>query len=273
MRSTLLAASAAILLCPAALAAPASDCKSKAISDLARLSPRGHAVYAAASDKKFFTRWIGCDDVQLGLATAVHETVHLLTEEKDAFVLIDGDSIRRVHSVSRFFPPREIAGRFDGSSPYVQTYLRPGGASSVTDFLYLLDELNAYSHDLNSVILLQSLRKTTTEVDHRDGLAALMSFVMAYADTAKRQKPSTWEGLQKAETKHVLQVLWGQAEKVLTSSCGVPGIGHGDRKSIAFMCDPANNGAMSDLLGRAAVCASACLGGGPSAQQSGQTIR
>lgn len=231
----------------------------QAVQDLNRLSPQGHAIYSAIADKKFFLRWITCDDVQLGLATAVHESVHMLTEEKDAFPLIEGGSIKRAHAVSRFYPPREIAARFDRSSAYVETYLRPGAASSSSDFLYLLDELNAYSHDLNSAIRLQPLHKGGSQVDHRDGLAALMSFVMAYADTAKRQKPATWEGLQKPEVKKVLQTLWGQAETVLTASCGTPGIGRDDRKSIGFMCDAKNNGAMGDLLGRPAACASACL--------------
>lgn len=257
----LLAMAAAFFISPAALAASTSDCKPQALRDLSRLSPEGHAVYTAAKDKAFFTRWITCDDVQLGLATAVHETVHMITEEKDAFPLIDGGSIKRAHAVSRFFPPREISKQFDRNSTYVQTYLLPGAASSADDFLYLLDELNAYTHDLNSVIQLQSLQNPEFQVDHRDGLASLMAFVMAYADTAQRQKPKTWEGLQRPEIRQVVQKLWSQAESVLAKSCGISGIGREDRKLIAFMDDKNNSSAMSAILDRPTASATACLSG------------
>ena len=48
--------------------------------------------------------------------------------------------------------PREIARRFDGRDMYVQTYLKRGAASSSDDFRFLLDELNAYSHDLSTSV-------------------------------------------------------------------------------------------------------------------------
>ena len=40
--------------------------------------------------KADFVRWITCDDIQLSLTTAVHESVHLLTHEKDGYPLIEG---------------------------------------------------------------------------------------------------------------------------------------------------------------------------------------
>src|SRR5262249_7634313 len=144
-------------------------------------------------------------------------------------------------------------------SAYVQTYLKPGAASSSSDFLYLLDELNAYSHDLNSAVKLQPLHQDGAQVDHRDGLTALMAFVMSYTDMAKSSKPATWQGLQRPETKRVLKTLWGQAETALASSCGIPGIGNDDRKYIGRLCDPKENGALSEVLGRPLACVSACL--------------
>jgi len=235
---------------PAVWAAPASSCKPQALRDLGRLAPEGYAVYRAATDKAFFTRWITCDDVQLGLATAVHETVHMLTEDQDAFPLIGGGSVKRVHAVSRFFPPREIAKRFDRSSTYVETYLLPGAATSADDLLYLLDELNAYTHDLNAVIGLQSLHNPEFQVDHKNGLTSLMSFVMAYVDTAQRTKPKTWEGLQRPEVKKLVQTLWAQAETELAKSCGMDGLGSSDAKLVAFMGAESNNSAMGKLLDR-----------------------
>ena len=67
-----------------AFAAARTDCQPQAIRDLERLSPRGHAIYLAMRDKKQFLAFLTCDDVQLGLSTAVHESVHILTELLDA---------------------------------------------------------------------------------------------------------------------------------------------------------------------------------------------
>ena len=92
-----------------ALAATRTDCQPQAIRDLERLSPAGHAVYLAMRDKKQFLTFLTCEDVQLGLSTAVHESVHILTEQLDAYPLIGGGSVPRQHRVSRCSPPREIA--------------------------------------------------------------------------------------------------------------------------------------------------------------------
>jgi hypothetical protein len=236
-----------------------NDCQAQALRNLERLSPQGYTVYKAVTDKKQFLAWLTCDDVQLGLATGVHETVHVLTQERDAYPLIDGGDVRRPHAVSKFFAPREIAGNFDAKDSFVQNYLRPGGATSASDFLYLLDELNAYSHDLNSAVKLVSLQRRDRQVDHRDGLTALMAFVMSYAETAQKKQPATWQGLQRPEHKQVLQTLWTQAEGALESSCGIPAFGNKDRSYIAFMRDAKHSAALAELIGRAPKIASDCL--------------
>ena len=120
----------ASIFAPTVLAAGRTDCRPQAIRDLERLSPQGHAVYLAMRDKKQFLMFLTCEDVQLGLSTAVHESVLILTEELDAYPLIGGGSVARQHAISRFYPPREIAGKFKGDDSYVQTYLRRGAASS-----------------------------------------------------------------------------------------------------------------------------------------------
>jgi hypothetical protein len=210
------------------------------------------------TDKKLFLTWLTCDDIQVGLATAVHESVHVLTQQRDAYPLLDGSSISRPHEVSKFFPPREIARSFDSKDSYVENYLRPGGASSKDDFMYLLDELNAYSHDLNSAVHLVSLQRHDRQVDQRDGLSALMMFVMKYVETAKT-KPDTWQGLMRPEPRRVVQTLWKQAETTLASSCGLPNFGDNDVNYIAYTCQKKNGSALAELLGRAPVCASECL--------------
>jgi hypothetical protein len=243
----------------AASAAPRTDCRQDSMRQLKEKSPDGYAVYTTIADKKFFTNWIKCDDVQLGLATAVHESVHHLSEDHDAFPLISGDSLKRPHEASRFYAPKLIAKNFDRSDEYVSTYLKPGAASAATDFLYLLDELNAYTHDLNTVVALTDLAPTHESVDHRDGLAALMAFTATYIATAEETQPVTWSGLQKPEVAKTVSGLWGQAERVMAASCRVPNIGHRDQGYIRQFCADKPTAALQKILGRAPVCPVDCL--------------
>ena len=176
------AALAAILLCPAAAHA---DCRQKAISILRTSSPDGYAIYTQTTPE-FFGGWIDCADAEYDLSTAVHESTHYVTGETDAFPLVGGGAVARPHAVSGLMPPWRIAAQF-GHDSFTDIYLKRGKASSATDFLYLLDELNAYSHDLAAAVDLQALRSHEETVDHRDGLAALMAFTAAYAETARAQ--------------------------------------------------------------------------------------
>jgi hypothetical protein len=263
MRRTLLAAAAAALtigLAVPAQAAPQTGCHTQALRDLERLSPQGYAVYQAMKSKKDFLQWIMCDDVELSLTTAVHESVHMLTEEKDGYLLIDGSVVRRPRELERFSPPREVSGTFEKGDIYVQTYLRPGAASSAQDATYLFDELNAYTHDLNSAVKLAPLKKRGgAHAAHRDGLSALMSFVMKYVDAARQQNGGTWKGLQAPGPKNVVRTLWAQAEGVLASSCGIPDFGQKDRQYVGFLCNNKNGAALGELLGRAPACPSQCM--------------
>jgi hypothetical protein len=243
-------------------AAEAADCRQSAIEKLQALAPEGFAIYRKITDKQFFLTWIGCDEPQLGLATAVHESVHHIAAVTDAFPLLQGGQLKRPHEVSAFFAPSLIEGKFKAND-FVATYLRPGRASSSTDFLYLLDELNAYTHDLNTAVGLSRSRGAFEEaggaVDHRDGLAALMAFVALYVERAQESEPATWSGLQQPRVARTVSQLWGSAEKVMASSCGIPNFGTGDKSLIRQFCQPGPQAALQKILGRAPVCPTACL--------------
>jgi hypothetical protein len=245
---------------PRGTAAPAQagDCRQNAIMQLKALAPDGYSVYELIDDKPFFRGWITCNDVQLGLSTAVHESVHYITTKHDAFLLVDGGEIRIPHEVSKFYAPSRIAGKFPPSG-FVDTYLTPGKDSSATDFLYLLDELNAYSHGLKAAVNLDSLRSADEQVDHRDGLAALMAFVAVYVETAEESEPATWSGLQKPPVANTVAALWERAEQVMVSSCRVPNIGSEDKTYIRRFCEAGPQSAMQRILGRPPVCPVACL--------------
>src|SRR6185295_2829775 len=118
-------------------AARAGDCRPAAIEKLHASAPEGFAIYQKIKDKAFFLNWVTCDEAQHGLPTAVHESVHYITAETDVFPLVQGGQLKRPHEVSAFFAPSLIAGKFK-ENDFVATYLRPGRASSSSDFLYLL---------------------------------------------------------------------------------------------------------------------------------------
>jgi hypothetical protein len=252
----------------ATASAQAGDCRQAAIERLQAAAPEGFAIYQKIADKTFFLTWISCDEAGLGLPTAVHESVHYLTAETDAFPLLNGGQLKRPHDVSAFFAPSLIAGKFKGSD-FVTTYLRPGKASSSTDFLYLLDELNAYTHDLNAAVNLSRARGGAgegDEVDHRDGLAALMAFVALYAERAQESELATWNGLQQPRVAKTVSELWGRAEAVMASSCGIPNFGTEDKSFIRQFCQRGPQASLQKILGRAPVCPSACLASTPVAR-------
>src|SRR3954464_2619307 len=236
MRQLLRFISIAMLL-GAPLAAAAADCRPTAIEQLRAAAPEGFGIYQRIQDKKFFAGWINCGEPQFALPTAVHESVHYITAETDAFPLTGGGQLKRAHEVSAFFAPSLIAGKFKPND-FVTTYLRRGSASSSTDFLYLLDELNAYTHDLNAAVNLARSTEAGDQVDHRDGLAALMAFVALYVERAEQSEPATWSGLREPPVARTVSELWGRAEQVMASSCGIPDFGTEDKSLIRQFCQP-----------------------------------
>ncbi len=277
MRRLLRSISFAALACVAVAAglnsAAAGDCRPGAIERLRAAAPGGFAIYQAIEDKTFFLGWISCDEAELGLPTAVHESVHYIAAELDAFPLAHGGQVKRPHEASAFFAPQLIAAKFKAND-FVATYLRPGSASSSTDFLYLLDELNAYTHDLDTAVNLSRWRGGVEagqgQVDHRDGLAALMAFVALYVERAEQSEPATWNGLRQPRVAKTVSELWGRAEQVMASSCGIPDFGTEDKTLIRQFCQSGPQAALQKILGRAPVCPAACLKSTPVAALGSQ---
>ncbi|MGK9086518.1 hypothetical protein KXR64_22565 [Brucella intermedia] len=246
-------------------ATSAPSCFEKAIGSLKEAAPESYAIYHALSDKSQFKVWLKCDDMQLDLTTAVHESVHTLTEELDAYPLISGDKLPRLRETAAFVAPNKIRsalGTFFGRDDlYIQTYLDGEGSSSADDFTYLLDELNAYSHDLHVATKLSSLERSSgLDVDHRDGLAAMMAFLIAYLENARTSHPATWKGLGSNPVRSNIKVLWRQAEETMNASCAIPGFGTNDVKYLKFVCSPARFTALSTIIGRVPQCSSICVG-------------
>lgn len=237
-----------------------AHCREEALEQLKRYSDTGYRIYERLDDKRMFTTWILCDERQRGLTTAVHEAVHMLTEQLDAYPLVDGGQVARIAVTEKFLKPGRIAGQFKQSDDFVRTYLLPGGASSADDFTYLLDEFNSYIHDLNTAIQTQSMAPRDAYLGHRDGMSAMMSFLMAYVALAEKDDARTWAGLHRPDVKHLVSTLWSDAERTIEKSCKVPRYAVDDQAFLRHVCAPANGRALGHLLGRAPRCPKACLG-------------
>jgi hypothetical protein len=237
-----------------------AHCRDEALEQLKRYSDSGYRIYERLDDKRMFTTWILCDERQRGLTTAVHEAVHMLTEQLDAFPLVDGGQIARIAITEKFMKPGRISAQFKQSDDFVRTYLLPGGASSADDFTYLIDEFNSYIHDLNTAIQTQTMAPRDSYLGHRDGMSAMMSFLMAYVALAEKEDARTWAGLHRPDVKHLVSTLWSDAERTIEKSCKVPRYAVDDQAFLRHICAPANGRALGHLLGRAPRCPKSCLG-------------
>lgn len=264
----LLAASLAAWAGPALAA---DGCRAAALAALQAAAPDGFAIYRQTGRPDFFRSWIDCGASQYDLPTAVHEATHFIASETDAFPLVGGGAVARPHRVSGFFPPSKIADRFEADD-FTTIYLHEGKASSATDFLYLLDEFNAYSHDLEAAVDLAHLSAADLAVDHRDGLAAMMAFVVEYAETARASEPATWGGLQQPDVAGTLSTLWVRAEGVMARSCGIPRFGTLDRSYLGRVCAAGERSALAQILGRAPACPGACLTAAPDLVGTGDEV-
>ena len=173
-------------------------CTTSNLETLRQTVPEGYSIFQRLGDKSSFTVWFKCEDRQLDLTTAVHEGTHVLTAEIQAYPLISGQTATIVGEIRKLFRPGVLAPRFPAASAYVASYLMPGQASSAEEFGYLLNELNAYSHDLNAAVKLRHLAQQDYNVMHRDGLAALMAFTAAYVERARTDDGDAWAILQSA---------------------------------------------------------------------------
>lgn len=248
-----------VLAVSTARAGAEPPCLPAALEILRTSLPQGLRVYQKLTNKKDFTHWIKCEDLQLELATAVHEGIHVLTTELNGYLLLDGRVLPRVGEGRQFFAPKVVAGQFKRQSAFVQSYLMPGGATSADEFAYLLDELNAYSHDLTVAARLTRYAPKDTHVYHRDGLAALMAFVGAYVERARVENGDTWAQLRGGTTPKTVAALWAQAEVAMGGACRIPSGGLEARDYLRPLCASTIKHGLGTLLGRPPLCPVSCL--------------
>lgn len=238
-------------------ACSSSDVK-KALGWLKQDDPDGYKVYLA--DSKGFLDpvwWTDCaDNLVDALVVALHETVHGLNDHR-GYYLIGGARVPYAND-HNLFAPSTIATEFapDG---FTDLYLKkiPGSDSSATLFSVLLDELDAYTHGLNTE---NKLHQYSSALQWRNGAAAMMAYVKIYLHRARTRYPKAWKSIQSESVALPLRTLWAQAETALLKSCQLrsPQFRE-DTQYLKKLCDTKSHAALAAILGRPPACPQACL--------------
>lgn len=217
------------LIASGAMAAEEKPCLKKAVA-LLRVDPNGFAVYKA-SEPSGFSFWLDCDEMNYDVSSAVHESVHILSQAPDPgryrFLLVGGDAIEVPWSRS---PPRSSVVerlRRDERDSYVETYLT--GPSGEQGLEVVLDELNAYTHGLVTEVALASRNEGTgRRTGARDGVAHFQLYLTLYLQVLGATDPALYNELS-ATHGQAVATLWKQAERAMTDSLPYRSLGIDDR--------------------------------------------
>lgn len=244
------------------------ECQRQAMHVLETMNADGERTVKRLQDKSVFAAYLNeCANLYADLTTAVHESNHALTEQLDAYQLVSGELVKRPHEAERYFPAKEIAPelakRLGTKDDTFKLYVEgsEGSASSTGNFLYFLDELNAYTHDLHSAVDLYEKLPRPLGQTYRNGLSSMMASTAAYFERARAQHPAQWAQMNREPMRSLLRKLWAQGEAELDRACSKPedlGLGE-DVHDMRYLCDPQRTDAVAALLSRPAACPAKCL--------------
>jgi hypothetical protein len=242
--------------------------KKKAVSALEKDYPIGYRNVFKANPKSFLDSawWTSCvNAINVdNIVVAIHETVHHLGYPKNGkeigqYLLLDGKELPFL--LDRGFFPPHLAGANQGfpQDTLFRDYMSytEGIENAGVKFPMLLDELNAYSHGLATANAMKN--RPVYKRQWRRGTMALMSYLAAYAKRAEAlgREKNTWKTLSQPANLATIRTLYGQAEKTVEESCSLESDGE-DRVFIKYLCQPENNTALANLLGRSLKCFSHC---------------
>jgi hypothetical protein len=222
------------LLVPSVIRAAPATCLPEVLETLRQKDPNAIGVYTTVANPDRFSFWLDCSDALYAAPTAVHESTHtinfkLSTYERSAFYLPGGAvmSVPRFHG--KLFGRNEIIPDLATSELgiYYRTYLV--GDIGKQELPVLLDELNAYTHDLITGTALQALIPSYQHRSERDGLVVFMYYLELYLKRARVAHPQAWQLIAgNTEYRALLQKLWANAETALRAACPIEALGIDD---------------------------------------------
>jgi hypothetical protein len=194
------------------------ECEAMAVNTLRNAAPNEARIYDLLKEKSTFVFFLKCSQEEFvsSLPSAAHEASHGLTSQTGGYYLLNGTFLKTVEDDEGFMPPSKIRPLVDANDEKVQRYINGEPEGSSGRFWILLDEFNAYTHSLETTLRLPLQTMVPYE---RYSLLSMMKFVKLYAEVARSQSPQTYRALIQTERRHVIQVLWAQAQALLEKSC------------------------------------------------------
>lgn len=243
-------------------------CAQKVMDMLQKRDKTGYEIATKVKNAGEFAQWLDCNEPPLyGVTTAVHETSHELDNELSGFseaenefgvyrfrYFLGGGKILTVTDKKLFYRA-EIGDELDDedkSYMYYETYLT--GDSGNQDILLLLEELNAYTHGLNSAVQFEDMLPANMTVTERDGPAVFMYYLEMYLRKARKDYPEQWKKIYTdADYLNLMQAMWARAEKTLMAALKFPRLGMKDKAALKKVYAEKNIGEMTQTFEKGGV--------------------
>lgn len=219
-------------------------CYDKAAEMLARSDPAGLRVLQK-TDKPYFVFWLDCKHLARSLGAAIHESIHKHSNYRGrnrqySFYQPHTDSHLLAPVMEKEFFVRSRIKKYlsqqEQKESYFQIYFT--GKTGEQGFLVLLDELNAYTHGLNTDYALRGHMPANMQSGVRDGLAAMMLYTQYYLKLAREEHPELYaEMLEKM--KPLLNELWTNAETAMKQAFKDARLGINDKIYLKGVYSPA----------------------------------
>lgn len=217
--------------------------------------PRGKRLLAAYPN--FYLNWVKREDeLLMGLSTAVHESIHHDTDQRQAYPLADGTYVKIPAGISQTVRPSVIYSQFNPREfDSLNTYISGRMASSGNELRYLFDEFNSYSNDMATSMTLRKYLPLNG-YQAKIGLMQMMAFISVYADYAKSSHPTTWNFLK--NNSNLVAKLWNQAEDQISEACKDTSLGDNHLASMSKIYAKGQGG-IAAIIGRPLRAPPACL--------------
>lgn len=236
----------------------AKPCFDRAVHLLRERSPNEYKIYEMLNSETFFNIWLECDETNFNVTTALHESVHRLSFLRRraqrnsiySFPLPDGRflDVTRLQFFNRDLIASDIAE--SDRDMYFDAYLT--GRSGAQSLLVLLDELNAYTHELILARDLAPLYPRQSRVSHRDGVARMMHFTALYLKRALHQhgplELETLDNLKHPAIANLIATLWKAAETALKQTCSLGSLGVEDAAILSKVYSPEVRSVVQDYF-------------------------
>ncbi len=257
----------AALPTPTPVTVDADACKTAVLQLLADRVPLERQVWEliTPASQAELTPLFKCDEkgaaTVLDTITFAHESIHKIdADHSDTFAtpmrayrLLSGEWITVVpneddytlaHARGQALKSMSVSDRTDDG--FVKVYLYDLG---VQDFFSILDEMNAYAHQLKTAMALPAYSGTS---EQRDGAAAMVVFSLRYLQSMQKQDPDYYASrifAPEGDYASLMRNLITQVYTTINESCAITNLGMRDKQWFTALTTPASKVQLTKLFG------------------------